>query len=220
LTELYSHIISRIEKTKRRNSEYCRNVLAATVLAYRPLSLSELAVLARLPSKTNPQVIVTKCGSFLTIAGDTVSLIHQSAGDYLRENYTTKLQSARIAQSHIDITEKSLKVMSETLRRDIYNLRHPGISIDQTTKPSPDPLALVQYFCVYWIDHLVEFSKCRSNGNNIPDEEIVYTFFRKKYLHWLEALSLLHSLSAEVFSMEKLEGLLQVKFILCFELQL
>jgi len=220
LTELYSHIMSRIEKTKRRDPEYCRNVLAATVLAYRPLSLSELAVLAGLPSKTNPQVIVTKCGSFLTIAGDTVSLIHQSAGDYLRENYTTKLQSAGIAQSHIDVTERSLKIMSETLRRDIYDLRHPGVSIDQATKPSPDPLALVRYSCVYWVDHLVEFSKCRGDGNNIPDEEIVHTFFRKKYLHWLEALSLLRSLSAGVLSMEKLEGLLQVRFMLSLELRL
>lgn len=211
LSKLYGHIMSRIEKRSRREPEYCKSVLAATFLAYRPLSLSELAVLAGLPPKTKPQTIVIKCGSFLRVTGDTVSLIHQSAKDYLRDSYVTKLQPAGIAQSHADITERSLKVMSETLHRDLYGLRHPGTPIDQITRPDPDPLAPARYSCVYWVDHLVESSKLGGAGCNVQDGGIVHTFFREKYLYWLEALGLLRNISNGVLSMAKLEGLLQVR---------
>jgi hypothetical protein len=41
------------------------------------------------------------------------------------------------------------------LRRDIYNLRTPGIYINQVKQPSPDLLAVVRYSCLYWVDHLL-----------------------------------------------------------------
>ena len=46
--------------------------------------------------------------------------------------------------------------MSNTLKRDIYNLRDPGCSIEQVHYPNPDPLAPIRYACVYWVDHLCE----------------------------------------------------------------
>jgi hypothetical protein len=45
LSELYSHMMIRIEKEQRRDPEYCKNVLVASSLARRPLSLAELASL-------------------------------------------------------------------------------------------------------------------------------------------------------------------------------
>src|SRR6202012_2125442 len=68
LSELYSHIMTKIEKGLKRDPQLCKNVLVATVLAYRPLTLSELAVLASLPPNMPPRTVVNKCGSFLTVS--------------------------------------------------------------------------------------------------------------------------------------------------------
>ncbi len=54
LSELYSHIMARIEKGTRKDPQHCKNVLVAATLAYRPLTLSELAILASLLSKIHP----------------------------------------------------------------------------------------------------------------------------------------------------------------------
>jgi hypothetical protein len=63
----------------------------AISLTYRPLSLSELAVLASMEPKIKPERIVEKCCSFLTTRENTVNLIHQSAKDYLEANYKSRL---------------------------------------------------------------------------------------------------------------------------------
>ena len=47
-------MMNRIDKGIMRDAQYCKNVLVAIVLAYRPLSLSELAVLADLPTGMKP----------------------------------------------------------------------------------------------------------------------------------------------------------------------
>jgi len=75
LSELYDHMMTRIEKGRMRDPEYYKNILVAASLTYRPLSLSELTVLAGLPPKMT-ETIVKKCDSFLTTKEKTVYLIH------------------------------------------------------------------------------------------------------------------------------------------------
>ncbi|KAL2137705.1 hypothetical protein VTI28DRAFT_8513 [Corynascus sepedonium] len=104
LSKLFDYMMARIEKGMRRDPLYCKAVLAVATLALRPLSVSELVVLAGLPPNMDPRTIVRKCGSFLTIREETISLIHQSAKDYLDENYTSRLQLAGVAQGHADIS--------------------------------------------------------------------------------------------------------------------
>ena len=57
---------------------------------------------------------------------------------------------------HYAIFLRSLRVMTNTLRRDIYTLGAPGSSIDDANLPDPDPLAAVRYACVCWVDHLYD----------------------------------------------------------------
>ena len=98
--------------------------------------------------------------------------------------------------------------MSKTLRRNIYNLRYPGFPIDEVQTPDPDPLAAVAYACVYWVDHLCDSGKTARRDDDLQDGGAVDNFLKEKYLHWLEALSLLRSMSEGVLAMKKLENLL------------
>src|SRR5436305_10210175 len=102
--------------------------------------------------------------------------------------------------------------MSKTLRRDIYDLRALGYPIETVEPPHPDPLAASRYSCIHWVDHLCDWnSNCYANHRvDLQDGGVVDIFVRKKYLYWLEALSLCRSMSEGVLSMAKLEALIQV----------
>ncbi|KAF8848069.1 hypothetical protein BDZ45DRAFT_297860 [Acephala macrosclerotiorum] len=95
LSSLYGRIMAIIDGGQVGYPQYCKNVLAAATLARRPLTLSELAILADLPPDM-PRTITEDCGSFLTITGETVYLIHQSAKDYLEANFKSRLQPAGV----------------------------------------------------------------------------------------------------------------------------
>ncbi|KAL2015568.1 hypothetical protein VTK56DRAFT_5217 [Thermocarpiscus australiensis] len=186
--------------------QYCKNVLAAATLALRPLTLSELAVLADLPSDMS-RTIVEDCGSFLTVKEETVYLIHQSAKDYLDENYTSRLQPAGVAQGHVDISRRSIAVMSSILKQNIYNLDFSFKPKDMSP-PKPDPLAPIRYSCVFWADHLLndDSPECK---RELLDDGTVFKFLKERFLHWLESLSLLGKLSSGVLSIGRLLHIVQ-----------
>ncbi|KAI0388002.1 WD40-repeat-containing domain protein [Hypomontagnella monticulosa] len=196
LLKLYDLMMARIERLK--GQQYCKNVLVAAVLAYRPLSLPELAVVAGLPAGDNaPRTIVKKCGSFLLITGETVSLIHQSAKDYLNENYESRLHPGGVAQGHTDICKRSIDAMS-ILKENIYGRQDFAFNPDGMKPPSPDPLAHIRYSCLFWIDHLTFDSH---------DYDRVYSFLKVHFLHWLEALSLMGKSSQLSRMISQLEDL-------------
>lgn len=100
--------------------------------------------------------------------------------------------------------------MHRTLRRDIFDIKFPGFPIEKVSQPSPNPLAAIQYACVYWVDHL-QHGWCHKQDDVILDEGgCVDLFLQQKYLNWLEALSILGSISQGIVALLKLEDLLQV----------
>ena len=216
LIPLYDRMIKQIQSLKRNNLEFCRLILSTTTLSYRPLHFLELAALSGLPDQIlqNSQSVITiveMCGSFLTIQEDYVYLIHQSAKDYLSKSVTTGIfPSSRPTEVHHAIFSRSLEVMANTLQKNIYNLRYPGLSIDQVKKPDPDPLAIMQYSCIYWIDHLLGSSNYSKNASDFTNSGTVYRFIQKSFLYWLEALSLMGNMSEGVLAIIRLEAMFKV----------
>lgn len=212
LSELYDHKMDRIEfeETKTKYLQHCKDVLVAAFLAYRPLTLDELAVLVPWAADTDPYTIIEKCSSFLTITRETVNLVHQSAKDYLEKAYTSRLQPAGPAQGQADIGRRSIDAidaMFSKLEKNMYNLDFNSDPKDTTT-PDPDPLAPVRYSCVFWADHLCsESPECR---RVLMDDGPVLGFLSKRFLRWLESLSLLGNLSDGVLSIRKLLHVVKV----------
>jgi hypothetical protein len=194
-------------------------MLALVTIAYRPITLKELISLVEIPKDIADDLesvreIINLCGSFLTIQEDTVYFIHQSAKGFLLKNVSREIFPSGTEGVHFIIFSRSLELMSRTLQRDIYGLRAPGFPIEKVRQPDPDPLEIARYPCVYWVDHLSE-SACvlsTQQGNALQDGGLVDTFLRKKYVYWLEALSLLRSMSEGALSMAKLEALIEVRF--------
>ena len=63
LSKLYDHKMSRIENAETKLLQHCRDGLVATSIAYRPLSLCELAVLVPWSDETDPCTIIEECDS-------------------------------------------------------------------------------------------------------------------------------------------------------------
>ena len=215
LEKMYRRMMEQIQRLDRRKPELCRGVLLAATAAYRPLHLAELGILSGLPpdiSSTSKSIatIVNLCGSFLTIRDNIVYTIHQSAQDFLSTDIS--IFPSGIENVHYTIFSRSLQVMSKTLRRNIYSLRAPGFSIEQVKQPDPDPLGAVRYSCLYWVDHLLDCNTRGNTSSNLKDGGLVNRFLCQSYLYWLEALSLIKSLSNSIVMMRKLENRLKVIF--------
>jgi hypothetical protein len=197
------------------DAEACKRILAVMSIVYRPIAFGELASLVDLPNdlSDDPEAlseVIAVCGSFLTVREDTIIFVHQSAKEFLLKETPHGFPSGGIEAEHRTLFSRCLQAMFKTLRHDIFQLKKPGFPIEKVIPPSPNPLAAAQYACVYWVDHL-HHSGCQAeNDDGVDARGRVDGFLQKKYLHWLEALSILGSLSQGIAAMLKLESLLQV----------
>ncbi|KAJ5986656.1 hypothetical protein N7451_011021 [Penicillium sp. IBT 35674x] len=85
---------------------------------------------------------------------------------------------------------------------------------DRVEQPEPDPLAVVGYACLYWVEHLEKCSHqfCANSIDDFTEGDTIEAFLRNNYLHWLEAISLMKSMSEGTASILKLEKLIENAF--------
>ncbi|KAH6700681.1 hypothetical protein BKA61DRAFT_529778 [Leptodontidium sp. MPI-SDFR-AT-0119] len=210
LDELYQRMLNQIIASE--DSELCMDVLAVVSSVYRPITIDELVSLVKMPNGVDGEYealaeIIGYCRSFLAIRERTIFFIHQSAKDFLIKKASQEPLLFRTQEVHHNIFSQSLQVISKILRRDVYSLRAPGISIDQVQQPDPNPLAAVRYSCLYWVDHFLECQTRKDAIEDLKDSGLVYSFLCQCFLYWLEALSLLKSVSEGVVMIRKLESL-------------
>ncbi|KAI1453902.1 WD40-repeat-containing domain protein [Annulohypoxylon moriforme] len=211
LVELYQRMLEQATNQPSTRKENCLRILSIVTATYRPLCLEELAALSGLAMEVEEvKEIVKLCGSFLTILGNHIFVVHQSAQDFLRDQAKSTILPRGIESAHHDIFFTSLRIMFQTLERDVYRLNDWGISTNKIKIPSPDPLVATQYSCIHWVDHLVN---CRLESqpqyHGFQDGGIVDNFLQRHYLHWLEALSILNDVPKGISAMATLSILLQ-----------
>jgi hypothetical protein len=215
LDSLYQRMMEQI--CNLDNADLFKRILTSTATVYRPITLKELTSLVEMLEDMSDDLellreIISLCGSFLIIREKTIYFVHQSAKDYLLTKAFDEIFPSGREEAHYVIFSRSLQVMSRTLRRDMYRLYALGYPIERVELPDPDPLAASRYSCIYWVDHLCDWNaNPRVNHRvDLQDGGVVDVFVRKKYLYWLEALSLCRRMSEGVLSMAKLEALIQV----------
>ncbi|KAK5681376.1 hypothetical protein LTR17_027471, partial [Elasticomyces elasticus] len=197
------------------SDDLCKSLLSTVAVLYRPASLAELTCITESLSEVSddPAAVanmIEYCGSFLTVRGDYVYFVHESAREFLSRAVSNELYPLEKGRMHREIFSRSLQNLSMTLKRDIYSLSAPDICIEDVTRPEPDPLAKSRYSTVYWVAHLCawyfELSKDPSSDLHYYLHSI-HDFLRGKCLYWLEALSLCRGMSDGVILMGKLRDL-------------
>ncbi|KAK6508943.1 hypothetical protein TWF481_003711 [Arthrobotrys musiformis] len=202
LSELYSLMLQQIKDLPDEDAGLCYIMLSTMALAYQPLRLVELTTLTDLENDEAESdminSLVSACGSFLTVREDTIYFVHHSAKDFLTKTASSIIFPGGGPQDiHRSIFSHSLQAMSETLRRNIYNLSGPEAQINSAEIPNPDPLAATGYSCKYWAEHLREAIVCTDEGfiQAGEDYDRVLDFIQNNFLYWIEALSLMGLLS-------------------------
>ncbi|KAH8758068.1 Pfs, NACHT and WD domain protein [Hyaloscypha sp. PMI_1271] len=213
LEPLYDRMLRQVQQLQRKDPEFCRLVLSTMTLAYRPLHLLEIGALSGLPRQIstnldNVIIVINKCGSFLTIRENRTYFIHQSAKDFLLGKAFHKVFPSGKAEVNYTMFSRSREIMSRTLRRDIYGLHAPGFPIHSVKPPDQDPLSALRYSCVYWVDHLCDV-ETGYDKIGLGDNGVVHGFLTEHFLHWMEALSLLKSISNGILAINKLKGFLK-----------
>ncbi|PWI64590.1 hypothetical protein PCL_09520 [Purpureocillium lilacinum] len=205
LEELYDRMMQEIHRLKRKDPEYCVRVLSAASLSYRPLHLNELGIVSGLPKTVSANAtfvreVVSLCGSFLTVQDDgIVYVIHQSAKDYLSDKAIT----SRV-EAHRAMFQRSVRALQAQLKRDMYDLCHPGFCMDDFDPPDPDRLGCIRYSAVHWIDHLCE----AQYPDDVGDDGVAHMFLQGYLLYWIEAMSLFRAMSHALLGLARLRRFL------------
>jgi hypothetical protein len=208
LIPLYRRMMDDISASQ--HADFCKQILAVAATISRPLTLRELMALKMLQEIEDLESlreIIALCGSFVIIRDETIYFVHQSAKDFLLDQTSNEVFPAGMGQVHYQIFSQSLQLLKDTLRRDMCHLHSPGLPIDQFRVLDSSPLASIRYSCIYWVDHLYQAVSAGIQSNDLEDEGTVHTFLKKKYLYWLEALSLFHKMSDGVMAVRRLETL-------------
>ncbi|KAF2729085.1 WD40 repeat-like protein [Polyplosphaeria fusca] len=216
LNSIYDRMVQQINASD--DADLCKRILATVAVVYRPVTVQELTSLVEdldglAENPGSVEEIVDLCGSLLTIRDGTIYFVHQSAKDFLLNDACQLIFPSGGEMVHYTVFSRSLLAMSDTLRRDIYGLGVLGYPIEQVQQPESDPLAVSRYSCIYWIDHLCEWTSKSLAYDSIvlASGGIVDVFLREKYPYWLEAVSLCKSMSKGVVSMARLEALTEEK---------
>lgn len=213
LEDLYERMFQMIRDSV--DHDLMQQILALATVVYRPITRTELISLVDMPEESATKYfeeLIIDCDSFLTLRDDTIYLVHQSATEFVCKKMSKGIFPHREAVVHYHIYFKSLEVMSRTLKRNKYRLHAPGFPIERVQAPDPDPLANIRYLCIRWAEHFVHWTTVAENtGSDLHNGSMIDQFLRKKYLCWLEALSLLRNVSSGVLSIAKLEEILKVR---------
>lgn len=212
LDALYQRMLSQIMDSE--DAELCISILAVVSTVYRPVTLDELVVSVDMPDGVADDYealteIIGLCGSFLTLREHTIFFVHQSAKDYLIRTAFKNIFLSTMEDVHKRIFSRSLQAMSCTLRRNIYNLAAPGISIDQIKQPGVDPITPIKYSCIYWVDHLNNTHPGQQK-EQLQDNDEAHKFLKVHFLHWLEAMSLIGKISECITAIKSLESCISV----------
>ncbi|KAH8203360.1 hypothetical protein TruAng_002455 [Truncatella angustata] len=208
LDALYKRMMEQISKLY--DADVCREILALVSTVYQPVSVDELKGLVlslKDLGQDEVQDIIASCGSFLTLREGSIFFVHQSAKDFLLEKASDEILCSGIQHQHGEIFARSLDLLYNTLRRDIYDLRNPGFPVEKVKTPVSGPLASIRYSCIFWVDHLQDSGVVTKTGMSKESEVTsrILKFLRNNYLQWLEALSLMRNIPEGVKAIEKLE---------------
>ncbi|KAL7928950.1 quinon protein alcohol dehydrogenase-like superfamily [Trichoderma chlorosporum] len=214
LESLYGLILSQASgRLKRKGQEACQILLSIVTAAERPLHLMELYTFmsyqwVHFTSGVNLQDLksITKdCGSIFSIRDNIVYFIHQSAKDYIvKEKFSMGLH-----YQHLKMFQASTAAMSRDLKYDMYNLKSPGIHINEIEPQRPDPMGPIKYCCLFWAQHLLSYYRFAEESVQNPDiNAMLYKFLKKTFLSWVESLALMRSLPLALDIFQKLKYLI------------
>jgi hypothetical protein len=189
-----------------------RDVVGVIILLADPLSVNSLSYLLDMPRREISDLLDV-LHSVLKVPSDMdapVRILHLSFRDYLLT--TNSVFRVEEEHTHRNITLNCLRVMNAHLKHNICDLSSYGIGRMNIGREVLDQhlSADLQYACRYWAYHLERSKAYRA------EMEDVFLFLRERFLHWLEAMSLMGVISETLGIIHKLQSGIWVGLYITF----
>lgn len=210
LAPLYRQMLDQVLSSESE-PKFCVPVLKHMIIACEPLTIAELESLtAELKDLSTNDVskAIRLCGSFLTVQQSKIYFVHKSAKDFLSDDKRlSEFWPGGLAAMHLEILERSISNMTDTLRKNTLGL-DPDTPANDKICDGESHLARVRYSCLYWTDHASAIAEGESWA--LSSREKILKFLERHFLHWLESLSLLGNFSKGILAVRRLLVALQV----------
>ena len=171
-----------------------RSVLGAVILAANPISPSAIATLLGLDiDEVFP--LLSLFHSLLTLQEDVDQVVrpfHKSFPDFIVDSARCTNSRFRVSppDQHAELLVSCLELMNQNLERNMCKLPDGAINSDvddlkeRTEQYIPQAL---RYACTSWHKHLVDATL----AHRLKITSVLHHFLERKFLFWLEALSVL-----------------------------
>jgi ankyrin repeat protein len=148
---LYGRILENILGFEDKEiANYAKAILRSMVIAFRPLTLNELAIAASLPEEHHHDLSLLKeyvnvCGSLVTIRENIAYFVHLSAKTYILSNGLGSVLSPDLRADHQLLALNCFEHVSKKLSRDHTRTESlPGSELHQLGP---------EYPTLFWIQH-------------------------------------------------------------------
>ncbi|KAL6795511.1 hypothetical protein J3E68DRAFT_404487 [Trichoderma sp. SZMC 28012] len=179
LDELYERSRVHLKELPRQDPIFCKSVLSTMAIAHRPLRISELKILAELPSMVDPMAIIEKCHSFVEVQADIVKFVDASARQNVWQHLHDDWNEFSKAQSII--TRKALEFLSAYFKSPTSSIPNRSSGQNRSWEKS----LTNNYGTIHWLMHLL-------NVNHIAEDATttnsVVSFMHNHFLHWLDPM--------------------------------
>ena len=221
LDSLYDSILwTAFSKADPKVDSKVRSTIGAIILVVNPLPPSAIAELIGLEPE-EVILLLTLVQSLLTVNEDfsqPVKAFHKSFPDFITDR--SRCLNSRFCISpevlQLELATSCLRIMNSDLEQNILSLPDYALNSevqDLQTRINDRISTALQYACRSFHSHL---TKTTSNVTNIPELRF---FLERKFLVWLEVMSVLGAVRGAVDALEKLMPWLQkVGFRLLFSI--
>jgi len=189
-----------------------KDILGSVVVLFSPLTSESLSKL--LNTKRDIGQALKDLHAIIDIPNDRtlpIRLHHPSFRDFLLDPDRCRDPNFRVEreQAHRRLTDSCIRVMSNSLKRDILELDTPGALVTDVASSRVEEYLPpeVQYACLYWVQHL------QKSGAQLSDGHQVHQFLQTHLLHWLEALGWMRKLSEGIVAITFLESVVHVSVL-------
>lgn len=204
------------EKTRYELGNRFRQIIGPVIVSFDVLSISELERLLFIES-IDMDLALNPLHSVLDISENRESpirLLHPSFRDFLLDRERCRDDHFWIDEEvvHMNLAKNCLKLLFKGLKRNFCGFESSGqlaseVQTDQVDLHLPEG---VQYACLYWVDHLEEVDSDHRTEIGLQDNGEIHSFFKRHFLHWLEALSLIKNTFEGELMIETLQSLFTV----------
>jgi len=218
LDSLYlSTLQNAFNRTSTKDDEKVQIVIGAVVLAVNPLPPSAIATLVNL-GKQQVINLLQLIQSLLKLPKDPdlpVLPFHKSFPDFVTDPLRCPNGRFHISPQtgHLKLAQHCLRLMNDSLEQNLLSLPNYALNsevMDLKARIDTYTSTALQYACRSWHNHLTEVREDLTTI--IP---ILQIFLQKKFLAWLEVLSVIGAARDAVIALEKLILWLQE---VCFSL--